>query len=141
MTVHVFRPHCDVPGCDKLAQNTNTTLKPRYRRSKWVAEEYGGVGHVCAKHHAIKYRMGDWEYKVHRKTYCENTDGRLGFTCTTNIIDPEWQLDADHINGNPSDCSAENIQTLCKCCHAIKTRDSRDWETAGRSFFKNVDSA
>ena len=82
MSVHVFRPHCDVPGCDKLAQNTNTTLKPRYRRSKWVAEEYGGAGHVCAKHHAIKYRMGDWEYKVHRKTYCENTDGRLGLSLT-----------------------------------------------------------
>ena len=40
---------------------------------------------LVAKHHSIKHGIGGWEYKVFRKEYCENIDGRLGFTCTTTI--------------------------------------------------------
>ena len=127
-----MRPTCEIPNCDKNAHNTNTTLNPRYRKSKWVAEEFGGDGYVCGTHHQKKYLIGDWIYKIHRKKYCENIDGRLGFKCTTTIIDPEWQLDTDHINGDPSDNREENLQTFCKCCHAIKTRDSKDYASPGR---------
>lgn len=131
-----IRPKCQVPGCNKLAQNTNTTKNPRWRKSSWVAEEYNVEGYVCGKHHFIKYKMGDWSYKIHRKTYCENIDSRLGYKCTTTIVDPEWQLDADHIDGNPTNNDAKNIQTLCKCCHAIKTRDEKDYLTDGRKTLK-----
>ena len=55
----------------------------------------------CAKHHSIDYGLNGWDYKQHRKDYCENTDSRLGFACTSTIVDPEWQLDADHIDGDP----------------------------------------
>ena len=125
-------PKCEVSNCDKNAHNTNTTLNPKYRKSSWVAKEFGGDGYVCGTHHQKKYLIGDWIYKIHRKKYCENIDGRLGFKCTTTIIDPEWQLDTDHINGNPSDNRKENLQTLCKCCHSIKTRDSKDYASPGR---------
>lgn len=131
-----IRPKCQVPGCNKLAQNTNTTKNPRWRKSSWVTEKYNVEGYVCSKHHSIKYKMGDWSYKIHRKTYCENIDGRLGYKCTTTIVDPEWQLDADHIDGNPTNNDAKNIQTLCKCCHAIKTRDEKDYLTDGRKTLK-----
>ena len=30
-----------------------------------------------------------------KKDYCENIDSRLGFKCTTTIIDADWQLEAD----------------------------------------------
>ena len=76
------------------------------------------------------------KYKQFRKTYCENIDGRLGFKCTTTIIDSEWQLDADHKDGNPSNNVKENIQTLCKCCHVIKTKINMDYATAGRKTLK-----
>ena len=89
---------------------------------------------TCSKHHHIKYTMGDWVYKINRKNYCENIDGRLGFVCTTTIIDPEWQLDVDHIDGDPSNNDPENHQTLCKCCHPIKTRDERDHLSPGRKI-------
>ena len=125
-------PKCEVSNCDKNAHNTNTTLNPKYRKSSWVAKEFGGDGYVCGTHHQKKYLIGDWIYKIHRKKYCENIDGRLGFKCTTTIIDPEWQLDTDHINGDPSDNREENLQTFCKCCHAIKTRDSKDYASPGR---------
>ena len=127
-----MRPTCEIPNCDKNAHNTNTTLNPKYRKSSWVAKEFGGDGYVCGTHHQKKYLIGDWIYKIHRKKYCENIDGRLGFKCTTTIIDPEWQLDTDHINGNPNDNKKENLQTLCKCCHSIKTRDSKDYASPGR---------
>ena len=127
-----MRPTCEIPNCDKNAHNTNTTLNPKYRKSSWVAKEFGGDGYVCGTHHQKKYLIGDWIYKIHRKKYCENIDGRLGFKCTTTIIDPEWQLDTDHINGDPSDNREENLQTFCKCCHAIKTRDSKDYASPGR---------
>ena len=127
------RPICSVPGCGRTAQPSGKSGEIRWRRPKWMKEAYPeSDGYACAKHHSIKHGIGGWDYKIHRKDYCENVDGRLGFTCTTNIVDPEWQLDADHINGDPSINTAENIQTLCKCCHAIKTRDSRDYATAGR---------
>ena len=70
-------------------------------------------------------------YRKYRKDYCENVDGRLGFKCTTTII---WDgmLDTDHINGNPSDNRPQNMQTLCKCCHAYKGNINEDYSTPGR---------
>jgi len=116
---------CSVEGCNKLGQHMG-----RYRKDGSPKRRA-----TCAKHHSINYGLNGWEYKQHRKTYCENTDGRLGFTCTSTIVDAEWQLDADHINGNPGDNRPENIQTLCKCCHPIKTKLEGDYLTAGRKAY------
>lgn len=128
-----MRPKCEVPGCCRPAQSSGKSNEIRFRKSKWVCEEFGVEnGYVCSKHHSINYGMHGWNYKQFRKNYCENRDGRLGFKCTTNIVDKDWQLDADHIDGDPSNNSTDNIQTLCKCCHAIKTRDSRDYASKGR---------
>tara|TARA_R110000822_G_scaffold17194_7_gene58068 strand:+ start:4232 stop:4675 length:444 start_codon:yes stop_codon:yes gene_type:complete len=130
------RPICSIPGCGRTAQPSGTRGEIRWRRPKWMKEQFPeSEGYACNKHHLMKHGIGGWDYKIYRKDYCENVDGRLGFACTTNIIDPEWQLDADHINGDPYShrtMGADAIQTLCKCCHAIKTRDSRDYATAGR---------
>ena len=142
------RPICQIPGCGKNAHNANTTLKPRWRKSSWVAQKYNVEGYVCGKHHFTKIAKDNGfeklssflntyhPYKKYRKTYCENIDGRLGFKCTTTIIDSEWQLDCDHIDGNPFNNNQDNIQTLCKCCHVIKTRDSKDYATPGRTKLK-----
>jgi len=120
------RPRCTIPGCTKSGaafgyyQKDGTPLFRKY----------------CHKHVAIKYGTNGWDYKIYRKDYCENIDGRLGFNCTTNIIEPELQLDADHIDGNPLNNDPKNIQTLCKCCHAIKTNQSQDYLTLGRRSLK-----
>jgi hypothetical protein len=117
---------CAVQGCNKLGQHLGLYRKDgsTRRRAK------------CDKHHGLQYGMNGWDYKQYRKDYCENVDGRLGFTCTSTIINLEWQLDADHINGNPTDNRPENIQTLCKCCHPIKTMQAQDYLTAGRKTIK-----
>ena len=75
-------------------------------------------------------------YKRYRKTYCENAVGKLagwlGFTCTTNIVAPHLQLDTDHLDGNPFNNDPDNLHTLCKTCHAIKTNMFLDYATKGR---------
>ena len=121
---------CEVPGCNKPGQHLGKYYKngePK-RRAK------------CSKHHGLKYGLLNWDYKQYRKDYCENIDARLGFKCTTTIIDPEWQLDADHINGDPNShkiMGAKAIQTLCKCCHAIKTRDNQDYLTSEVKYIRS----
>ena len=125
------RPMCVVQDCSKRGQHTG-----RYKNNG-----YPIFRKTCVKHHSIEYGLGDWHYKIHRKEYCENIDGRLGFNCTTTIIDYEWQLDIDHKDGDPSNNVIENLQTLCKCCHAIKTKTERDYMTPGRKTLKSIDNS
>jgi 5-methylcytosine-specific restriction endonuclease McrA len=89
----------------------------------------------CQMHHSINYGIDGWEYKIHRKNYCENKDGRLGFKCKYKI-QIEAQLQVDHINGNPTDHREENLQTLCANCHVFKTLENKDYLSPGRRYFK-----
>jgi 5-methylcytosine-specific restriction endonuclease McrA len=72
-------------------------------------------------------------YRKYRKTFCENTDGRLGYTCTATI---HWDgmLDVDHIDGDPSNNNPKNLQTLCKNCHSYKTNINEDSKSPGRKL-------
>jgi len=72
-------------------------------------------------------------YRKHRKNYCENSDGRLdyGYDCKAEIHH-NYQLDVDHIDGDPSNNSEENLMTLCKNCHADKTYREKDGRSPGR---------
>lgn len=115
---------CETEGCTNLGRNVGKNKDGSIRRAN-----------ICEMHFGIKYQKNGWQYKVFRKKYCENTDGRLGFKCTTTITDllpTEFQLDADHIDGNPSNNVEENIQTLCKACHAVKTHLNKDYLSDGR---------
>lgn len=77
------------------------------------------------------YQNSKHPYRKHRKSYCENEDGRLGFKCTTTIV---WtgMLDVDHKDGNPRNNDPENLQTLCKCCHSYKSNINEDYKSPGR---------
>lgn len=80
------------------------------------------------------------DYKKYRKIFCENSKGKLagwlGFTCTTKIVAPHLQLDVDHLDGNSDNNDEENLTTLCKCCHSIKTNMFMDYATPGRKAKK-----
>lgn len=114
-------PSCEVPGCRK-------------RVEVFGSDHNGNIKYtVFCKDHACTING----YSLWRKTYCENIDGRLGFTCTTNIV-WEGMLDVDHINGNPEDNRPKNYQTLCKCCHAYKGNRNGDYKTPGRKKLKEA---
>jgi hypothetical protein len=85
----------------------------------------------CTNHHLQVYHP----YLKHRKAYCENAKGDkagwLGYKCTTTIVHT-MQLDVDHLDGNPANNDPDNLLTLCKCCHAIKTNMFSDYATKGR---------
>lgn len=94
----------------------------------------------CGKCYTEKYHP----YLAHRKDYCENQDGRLGFVCTYTTPTPEQLLkmglhgdstphfEVDHKNGDPSDNDPDNLQTFCSNCHTFKTFANKDGQSAGR---------
>jgi hypothetical protein len=76
---------------------------------------------ACYYCHSNKYpHMKNRGYTAHKKNYCENIDGRLGKICTTTISHPK-ELTVDHIDGNHDNDDPDNLQTLCACCHNLKT--------------------
>jgi hypothetical protein len=106
---HLGNPLCIEEGCNHTAHNQG--------------KDHGGFQLRC-KHHLG--RLGKKSYKSHKLVvpYCENIDSRLGFICTTTIVD-SCMLGVDHINENHKDPRAENLQTLCAGCHAYKTKHFR----------------
>ena len=76
----------------------------------------------------------------HKKNYCENKDGILGFICPmdpsrysefpSDIYDMDHK-DSDHHNNSP-----DNLVTLCKVCHTRKGRQNGDFNSMKKSARK-----
>lgn len=113
------RPTCVNIGCDRVCHISNKSAT-----GKHIYRPY------CARcHNAIGGRDTFKEGVIPiKKDYCENIDGRLGFTCTATIMSG-CQLDLDHIDGEHFHNTADNIQTLCKNCHSYKTKINGDSKT------------
>jgi len=107
------RPICVNIGCEKLVHliSRSSTGKPTYRPLCDACRKPKN----CAREGVIGVK----------KDYCENRDGRLGHKCTATIMGYH-QLDLDHIDGNHYNNVPENIQTLCKNCHAWKSHENKD---------------
>jgi len=117
---------------------------PEFRRMRLVATAKN-AGMTVAQYQAnvvkksaaklglsiVDYRNRNHPHRKHRKTYCENKDGRLGYKCRVKIRHSS-QLETDHINGNPSIQTKKNLQTLCCLCHRFKTHVFKDYATPGR---------
>tara|TARA_B100000131_G_C18027437_1_gene577002 strand:- start:147 stop:707 length:561 start_codon:yes stop_codon:yes gene_type:complete len=143
---------CGEPACRVSKKRKDGTHAPRTRKDKITGERLvccakclnddiyknagyeGSKGYVLHTHPYLKFRKG----------YCENIDGRLGFNCTFTPPTPKqlsdrgvdedfkgW-LEVDHIDGNHLNNDPKNLQTLCSCCHSVKTSQYKDYRTPGR---------
>jgi hypothetical protein len=79
---------------------------------------------------------------IHKKKYCENIDGHLGFKCPVPTKE-SWMgfevgcLDLDHVDGNHDNNEPDNVKTYCKICHSRKSLENGDCSNkkdSARSF-------
>ena len=109
-------PKCINDGCEANAKLSN-----------WAKWSFATECATCQK-----YRREDKEREGitrHKKAYCENHDGHLGFTCPIprdGWIGWEASLQLDHIDGNHWNNQPENVETLCQLCHMRKSVSSGD---------------
>lgn len=67
----------------------------------------------------------------HKKNYCENQDGILGFTCP--MYKERYQefpsdiYHMDHLDGNHHNNTLNNLKTFCAICHTRKGKESGDF--------------
>lgn len=134
----VYPSATDIWCCSKC-HNDNTARKHGVSSSEELTAIRQGYSS------AVEYRNNIHPYLRYRKDYCENVDGRLGFKCNTvlptqDMIDsvgltgwkPKQFLEVDHIDGNHTHNNPDNLQTLCKHCHVIKSYTHGDNLTPGR---------
>jgi len=130
------RPTCSHADCTKKGRLTGKYRVDGTPIFKKLCKSH--ESQQCAENAGMT--VLDWlnsfhAYRQHRKTCCENVDGRLGFKCTYKIM-YSGQLQVDHIDGDPSNNDPSNLQTLCCNCHAYKTHMCKDYATPGRKALK-----
>ena len=76
--------------------------------------------------------------KQHKKTFCENPECPCDLSYWDGSAAKNSALDLDHVNGDHTDNSPENIITICKICHAVKTHNNNDANSKKPSGRRNV---
>ena len=104
---------CQNPGCGNMQHHVSTNKKGvKYYRN------------ICGPCHYSRLGIQGWEYKNHRKDYCENARGKyrgwLGVPCDITAF-PKRFLQIDHLDGDHDNNELDNLMTLCPTCHAVKT--------------------
>lgn len=133
----LVRPKCEYCG-DKYADNC---------KDYWRSYEGKYECKSCQVNRLVDYPT--MNYQKGKKKYCENHDGRLGFQCPLGLKESEKRsflvgcfvfLEQDHINENHNDNDPGNIQTLCSCCHNIKTVmcSNLNWIIEGKDYENKV---
>jgi len=76
---------------------------------------------------------------MHKKIFCENVDGHLGFPCPIKkeeMIHYPESLELDHLDGNHYNNVPENVKTYCSLCHNRKSKENNDWHSNKPSGIK-----
>jgi hypothetical protein len=80
---------------------------------------------------------------IHKKEFCENVDGRLGWKCP--VPSEAWKnldmlnaLDLEHLDGDHFNNVCENVDTICKLCHGKKSVMNNDFSNRKDSARKIV---
>ena len=104
---------CEVLGCEAKGQH-----KGAYRKDGTAIR-----GKLCTTHHNEKYGMQNGKYTRYKKTYCEFP----GCTVRDTVFGTS-KLQVDHKDGDRTNNSPYNLQTLCYEHHKDKTSICKDWQ-------------
>lgn len=66
-----------------------------------------------------------------KERFSKSVKGKVCESCGFKPLHP-CQLDLDHIDGDRSNNTPSNHQTLCANCHRLKTYINRDWKIKNR---------
>ena len=115
-------PQCINPGCSRNVQVRAW--------SNWSFKTECGT---CYKARATGISGKAMEgITIHKKTYCENADGHLGWICPVDAsafvaLDMLNALDLEHTDGDHNNNDPENVKTICKLCHGKKSMKYGDF--------------
>lgn len=110
----LWAPKCVMDGCNNRVSyhKKYSKLNDQGPGFKWKS--------ACDFHRGPGKPLFD-AWKLSRG--CENVDMHHSFICTTTITNPS-QIDVNHIDGNKRNTASENIECLCRVCHARVTVDN-----------------
>lgn len=115
------RPFCKTEGCINPCKTNGLTKEGvrKYQRKcssccKRSHRQFKPCKIITYKLRSSIKKYGDYTKEDH----CQ----ACGF-----IAEQSCQLDVDHINGDHTDNSVCNLQTLCSNCHRLKTYYNRDY--------------
>lgn len=139
-----------------LSQNGYLMSKKMSNLSQQMREKFFSEGNnlpLCVNHGCGNFvQVREWKYwsfksecsacatarkkgksragvTIHKKNYCENHDGHLGWICPVprdGWIGFENSLDLDHVDGDHYNNVPENVKTYCKLCHGRKSLENGD---------------
>lgn len=124
-------PKCVNPGCNNASACRNWgnwSFKSECTRCMKARKEKRYIVRDGQKH--IVDRKGkEIGVVIHKKDYCENHDGHLGFKCP--VPHDSWSgfesgLDLDHTEGDHYNNIPEKVKTYCKLCHGLKSINEGD---------------
>lgn len=102
-------PTCVNDGCDNYVQVR-----------EWKYWSFKSECSSCAT--ARKKGIDRIGVTKHKKNYCENADGHLGWICPVlTFVGFENSLDLDHLDGDHHNNVPDNVKTYCKLCHGRKS--------------------
>ena len=130
---HKTLPTCINPGCSRSVQVRD-----------WKNWSFKTECGTCYKARVTGKRGKAMDgITIHKKRYCENLDGHLGWTCP--VPKNSWKelgmlnsLDLEHTDGNHDNNSPENVKTICKLCHGKKSIANNDFDNRKSSARKIV---
>jgi hypothetical protein len=103
--VNNYKPECALPGC---------STRVSYHNAKGLSAKWKMF---CTAHRTTrKFEVDNWKLKQG----CSNVDAHHGFVCTATIFGAE-QLDVNHIDGDRYNSNSNNLEVLCRNCHASVT--------------------